>query len=259
MLFLALPKNNRKPSDIFVNLIELYKFVIWASCQQKYARFAKCKGVRGISVLRIEDLRECLNPNLDEKRKSRFEVAFRSLGYQDVYCRYHYDEYHKQYELFLDAMSGKLINEEIQNPQFYRVAFEANCFSFFRALHALIESIPYLLNLLLEVDENSESRSINWKAIKDSGLSSKFDQGIKQINELRRSASYKELEHITNVSKHRRIVRIDSGIFSPGKSASFYSEDFDLEFRFYRINELMETIYDELHPKALNLIKSFVC
>ncbi|WP_278405591.1 hypothetical protein [Pseudoalteromonas ruthenica] len=210
-------------------------------------------------MLKIEDLRECLNPKIDEKRKSRFEVAFRSLGYQDEYCRYHYEEYHKHHKLFLAAMSGKLSSEEIQNPQYYRIAFEANCFSFFRALHALIESIPYMLNLLIEVVEDSESRSVNWGAIISSHASTQFEQGVKKIKELRGSASYKELEHIANVSKHRRIVRIDSGMFSQGRFARFCADDFDVRFRYYEINELMESIYDELHPKALNLIKSFVC
>lgn len=82
-------------------------------------------------MLRIEDLRECLNTNLDSKRKSRFEVAFRSLGYQDEYCRYHYEQYHKEHKFFLSAMKGDFDGEEIRNPQYYRMAFEANCFSFF--------------------------------------------------------------------------------------------------------------------------------
>lgn len=92
-------------------------------------------------MLKIEALREHLNTNIDAKRKSRFEVAFRSLGYQDEYCRYHYEQYHKEYKLFRSAMTGDLDGEGIQNPQYYRIAFEANCFAFFCALHSLIESI----------------------------------------------------------------------------------------------------------------------
>ena len=209
-------------------------------------------------VLTINDLLKSLNPNLDAKRRTRLEVAFRSLGSQDEYCRYHYEEFHKQHQLFLDAMAGKLVNKEVQNPQYYRLAFEANCFAFFRAFHALIESVPYLLNLLIEVEKDSESRSINWRLITQEGASKGYSDVINKIRPMRVSSSYKALEHISNVSKHRRIVRIDGGVFCKEKSASFCADDFDMPLKTYEINELMETIYDELHPQVINIIKGFL-
>lgn len=196
--------------------------------------------------------------NLDAKRNSRFELAFRSLSYQDAYCRYHYEQYHKEHKLFLSTMTGDVDGKDIQNPQYYRIAFEAHCFAFFRALHSLIESIPYLLNLLIDIDENAESRHVNWGCIINSHASSTFSVGVDKIKELRACDSYQELEHIANVSKHRRIVRIDSGMFSEDKSARFCSEDFDKQFRIYQLGDLMESIYDDLHPKVLDVIKSFM-
>ncbi|PTY38363.1 hypothetical protein BGP77_12605 [Saccharospirillum sp. MSK14-1] len=209
-------------------------------------------------MLTIADLRKSLNPNLDAKRKSRFEVAFRSLVYQDDYCRYHYEQFHKQHQLHLDAMGGKLVDDEILNPQYFRIAFEANCFAFFRSLHALIESVPYLLNLLIEVNKDSESRFITWKTFENGPLSKKYNNGVSEIRVLLTSNSYKELEHIANVSKHRRIVRIDSGMFSPKQNPRFCEDDFDMQFRSYEIHDLMETIYDDLHPQIINTIKSFL-
>ncbi len=208
-------------------------------------------------MLIIEDLRECLSSGFDEQHKAQFEVAFRSLGYQDEYCRYHYEQYHKEHKLFIAAFRGELKDQEIQDPQYYRIAFEANCFSFFRSLHALIESIPYLLNLLIGAKEDIESRHVNWGCI-ISSASSDFPESVGKIKHLRASDSYQELEHISNVSKHRRIVRIDSGMFSRENGARFCEEDFDKAFRTYQIGELMEIIYDDLHPKALEVIKSFV-
>jgi len=155
-------------------------------------------------------------------------------------------------------MKGDFDGEEIRNPQYYRMAFEANCFSFFRALHSLIESIPYLLNLLIEINEDAESRHINWGCIINSGSSSEFSDGVDKIKALRASDSYHELEYIANVSKHRRIFRIDSGMFSADKAARFCAEDFDKKFRNYQLGGLMETIYDDLHPKALDIIKCFM-
>ncbi|MDV2405222.1 hypothetical protein Q5N58_17515 [Vibrio cholerae] len=75
---------------------------------------------------------------------------------------------------------------------------------------------------------------------------------------MRASSPYKELDHISNVSKHRRIVRIDGGVFCKGKNASFCADDFDMPLKTYEINELMETIYDELRPQVINIIKDFL-
>jgi hypothetical protein len=209
-------------------------------------------------VLKLKDLQECLNPDLDDKRKSRFELAFRSLDYQEDYCRYHYEQYNKEHNLFFAASEGKLNNEEILNPQYYRIAFEAHCFSFFRAFHALIESIPYLLNLLIEAEINSESR-LSWNTIVTFCEKSKsYKNGVNRIKSLKNSDSYKELGHISNVSKHRRIVRIDSGIRSEHHKASLCKEDLDTQFRSYEIEKLMNTIFDELHPQAIELIRSFM-
>jgi len=204
--------------------------------------------------LSIEELRQCLNPNLDQKRRSRFELAFCSLENNDNYCRYHYEEYCKQYELFLAAMRGQLNGEELENPQYYRLAYEAHCFSFFRAFHALIESIPYLVNLLMEANDDPESRQINWQTIIKPN---KDSDGAKQAEVMRNSTSYRELEHIVNVSKHRRIARIDCRVLSVENSPHFCPDDFDIQLRCYEIKKLMVTIYNDLHPKALGMIKVF--
>ena len=210
-------------------------------------------------MIKLQNLRECLSPDLDDKRKARFEVAFRSLGYQDYYCRYHYEQYKKEHNLFFSATQGELNNEEILNPQYYRIAFEAHCFAFFRAFHALIESIPYLLNLLIEANKNSEFRNLIWNTILNFCEKHKIHQyGVKKIKSLMESDSYKELEHISNVSKHRRIIRIDSGLLSEHSKASFCKEDLDEQFRNYEIEKLMNTIFDELYSQAIELIKSFM-
>ena len=210
-------------------------------------------------MIKLQDLRKCLNPNLDDKRKERFEIAFRSLGYQERYCRYHYEQYIKEHNLFFSATQGELNNEETSNPQYYRIAFESHCFAFFRAFHALIESIPYLLNLLMEVNQDSESRHLNWNTIVEfCEKSINYQDNVKKIKSLRGSDSYLELEHISNVSKHRRIVRIDSGLLSEHSKASLCKEDLDKQFRSYEIEKLMNTIFDELHPQAIELIKGFI-
>lgn len=210
-------------------------------------------------MLKLQDLHKNLNPNLDEKRKQRFDVAFRSLEYQEDYCRYHYEQFRKELNLFERAMRGEAEENDILNPQYYRVAFEAHGFAFFRALHSLIESIPYLLNIILEVNKDSENKYLNWNnIIKHCETNQCNRQGLNFIKNLRSSVSYQELEHLVNVSKHRRIPRVDSGFFSLSSGPRFCVDDLDKQFRLYEIEVLMETLFDELHPQALEVIKSFV-
>ena len=210
-------------------------------------------------MLRVEDLRSCLNPNLDQIRKDRFEVAFRSLGAQEDYCRYHYEQFHTEHALFISSMHGELKDKEILNPQYYRVNFEANCFAFFRAFLALLESLPYLLNIMLEVKIDPEFRFLSWKTITESCTKKQiFGSEIVMINNLLESDTYKELNHFVNVSKHRRIVRIDSGLFSESSKPKLCKDDLDIEFKTYDIDTIMQTVFDDLHVKAIDLLKSFL-
>lgn len=151
-------------------------------------------------------------------------------------------------------MSNELPKENIQNPQFYRIAFEAHSYAFFRALHSIVESAPYLLNILLDINPDAENRKINWNTIK--GGLTRANQSTSLINDLKNSESYKELEHLVNISKHRRIPRVDSGEMSLSKKPKFHHADLDEEFRVYEIEDLMETLYDELYFKILNIIQN---
>ena len=209
-------------------------------------------------MLKLQDLFESLNPELELKKKERFNVACRTLNYQDEYCRYHFEAFEKELDLFKLAKLGKLEAKKINNPQCYRIAFEANIYAFFRGFHALIESVPYLLNIFIEAENDIEKRYINWKSIvKFCENSSTYNTALEKINAVLKTDSYKELEHLVNVSKHRRIVRIDSGTFSMAKTPKFYKNDLDMEFRCYEVKALMETIYNELHPEIINVIKYF--
>lgn len=210
-------------------------------------------------MIKYEDLQKKLRPTLDEQTKMRFSLAFRSLEYQDNYCRFHYEQFLKELDTFKKSLHGEFQEIDTKFPQYYRVAFEAHGFAFFRALHSLIESIPYLLNIFLDVDEDSENRHISWNSIVkycESNVS--HSKPHDSINSLRASRSYIELQHLVNVTKHRRIPRIDSGIFNLSSGPKFCPEDLDEHFRSYNIEILMNTLFDELHPKALEVIKNFI-
>ena len=196
-------------------------------------------------MLRKKELIEKLPTSLDEKSRERFDVAFRSIGCQDEYCRYHYEMFKSELAYYHSCINGENLKYD---AHYYRIAFEANAYAFFRALHSLIESVPYLLNILLDVKPDIEDRHLNWETIKKH-----LDHEYKLlIEELRASKSYKELEHLVNISKHRRVPRIDCGKLQ--KEPRFWDSDLDEEFRYYEIELLMEELYNELFANLLKII-----
>lgn len=206
--------------------------------------------------LALDEIAVALPDHLSPKTIERFNIAFRGLSYQSDYCLYHYEQFKAEHERHEAAMRGALPLDQIQNPQYYRIAFEANAYAFFRALHAMIESLPYLLNIILTVKEDVEARDVNWKTLTE-WLAERpdFEAPRKQIKTLRGSSLYKQLNTLVNVTKHRRIPRIDSGTFA-GSRPRFCPDDLDQEFESHNIIQLMEAAYDELHPQALEIILS---
>ncbi|XPF94263.1 hypothetical protein ACM9HF_19980 [Colwellia sp. RE-S-Sl-9] len=205
---------------------------------------------------------EALNPDIDSKDRQRFETSFKGLDSQKQYCEFHFEEYKKACQNYDLAMQDKLnINAQI-DPQYYRIAFESHGYAFFRCLHALIESVPYMLNIILQANPDIEFRHIGWSTLYEYIKNHNFNDGNAVINDIRQSQSYLELEHLVNVSKHRRIPRIDSCFFkeivNQYNKPEFSSEDLCIGFRNYNIEYLMIELYNELFPKTISLINCFV-
>lgn len=201
-----------------------------------------------------------LRSNLPEDIRVKADVAFSSLSRQDDYIGFHFEEFRKSHSVFVDRAYGRSTKESIGiTSNDLRTSFEAHAFAFFRALHAFVESVPYLLNLFLEVKNDTEDRHLNWSSIREfCEKSDIYALGRDSIIRLRESTAYNELEYIVNVSKHRRLIRIDSGIISREKKATLCRQDLDRDLRTYVIEDLMESLYDELHFESLKLISTFV-
>ncbi len=173
--------------------------------------------------LKRSDFEDQLRPNLPEDIRAKADVAFSSLSRQDDYIRFHFEEFRKSHSMFVDRAYGRCIWESTSaNPNNLRTSFEAHAFAFLRALHAFVESVPYLLNLFLEVKNDTEDRHLNWNSIREfCEKSDMYALGTDSIIRLRKSTAYIELEYLVNVSKHRRLIRLDSGIIPRKKKQGF--------------------------------------
>lgn len=163
----------------------------------------------------------------DENKKIKLDLALNSIERHKNHCGFHYDEFKQAFDFHGLAILGQLPSEAgFINPEYYRCAFESHAFAFFRALHALIESVPYIVNILIG-SKPTEYKFLNWNTVKDSLKEYNANFLITGIDELRKGLAYIQLNNLVNISKHRRLPRIDSGIFLPNGEAKFVNVEFD--------------------------------
>ncbi|MGC0121334.1 hypothetical protein [Pseudoalteromonas piscicida] len=162
----------------------------------------------------------------DADKKAKLKLALDSIGRHQLYCRFHYEEFNKAIKAHRLAMFDKLTSEtEMKNPEYYRCVFESHAFAFFRALHSLIESVPYIINIMVGKEE-IESRRLSWQTAKKSLNDLEAYTLINDIEKLREGSVYKQLDNLVNISKHRRLPQIDSDVFCDG-NAKFINKEFD--------------------------------
>ena len=213
-----------------------------------------------------EEILSILNTELPNDIKEKYSTAFNSIAKQSYYCIFHVEEFERFCKLHAIAMRGISPFDSKYPPEAHRsrIGFEANAFGFFRSLHALVDSIPYMLNIGLEIDIKNTEKVINWGTIKRYCREQEFDEGLEAIEDLLNDPEYIGLNNLVNITKHRRLPTIDSGVYTKDeqdviRSVRFYYEsDFCVKLRTYVIYDLMEITYNALHPKIFNVSSVFV-
>lgn len=158
---------------------------------------------RSMSIKEIVDLKEReLGGQNTETHK--LNLALQSVQKRIDYCEYHYAEIEK----FSDKKH--LSQERVLGLKYggisVRTMYEANIFAFVQSLHALIDSLPYGLNIFYKVYSNVEAPSVGWNPeflSKYTGHS--FFDSLNLISE---DETFAKLKAITNRVKHKHIIRI---------------------------------------------------
>lgn len=215
--------------------------------------------------LKRDDFLSILSDGLPYDVKRKYDRAFQSLASQTKYCYYHCGEFEKACLSHAKVFEGvsPLSNVSPTGAEQLRIIFEAHAFAFFRCLHALIDSIPYALNIGLEIDVQKSEGFINWNNINTHCKKISFLEGERLIDDLRKSPEYKTLEKLVNISKHRRLPVIESGVFGINKDVVksvrfYYEDDFEIELCTYGVHDLMHMTFNTLHPKSLQIISAFI-
>ncbi|MCF2825808.1 MULTISPECIES: hypothetical protein [unclassified Pseudoalteromonas] len=159
----------------------------------------------------------------DTEQYQELSIALDSIRRHMGHCWYHYQEFKNATKMHKEAMFGILPKTvDIQHPEYYRCAFEANCFAFFRALHALIDSLPLIIYLLSKDLDFKEK--VEWRKAKAYLKDSISKDLTEKLEALKQSDIFNELKDLVNITKHRRLPRIDSCIFT-NEPAKFLAED----------------------------------
>lgn len=199
-----------------------------------------------------EDILALIN---DIDKKEKLKLALDSIDRHQLYCRFHYEEFNKAFKFHGLAMLDELPSETgMKNPEYYRCVFESHAFAFFRALHSLIESVPYIVNILIG-SEKVESRNLSWqtakKSLNDRGAYTLENNIIK----LKKDPAYKQLDNLVNISKHRRLPQIDSGVFRKDGTAQFIKKEFDNnKCHELSVSAFMEESYEIIEPFVVKFV-----
>lgn len=145
--------------------------------------------------------RELGGPN---EETHKLNLALQSVQKRIDYCEYHYveiekfsDKKHLVLERGLALKYGGIS---------VRTMYEANIFAFIQSLHALMDSLPYGLNIFYKVCPNLEAPSIGWNSeFLDKYADYPFFSSLRSISE---DETFAKLKSITNRVKHKHIIRI---------------------------------------------------
>ncbi|MBQ0759243.1 MAG: hypothetical protein KBT72_06285 [Zhongshania sp.] len=203
---------------------------------------------RVINIKEIVDLKE---RELNGANSYTFKLNLTLQSAQKCigYCKYHYLE--------VEKFSGKTHLELERRLDLkyegisIRTIYEANVFAFIQSLHALLDSLPYGLNIFYNVYPEIEAPNIGWnKDFISKYVRYSFYSSLKTINE---NETFAKLKSITNKVKHKHIIRIrntyetlifdDFTYYFGGETKNVKSEE---------VKKVLTDCHDYLLPKYID-------
>lgn len=190
-----------------------------------------------------------------EDNIGRFSTALQCIAKRLRYCIYHFDivqEYSTPLSLFKDRFH-KYHEEELN----VRDIYEANIAAFLHNLHAMLDSFPYLLNLICREVADIDDRNIGWN--KSFVTRYKRYPFYDLMDSLSRSKHFGMLKGYSNHGKHKFLIRIINN------HRALLFEDFQFPFDGHEelahallVKDFMAGTHDVLIPHFIYLINNVV-
>jgi hypothetical protein len=144
--------------------------------------------------------------SVNEQAINNLEIATQSIAKRVDYCLYHYSE-------FINAtINENLIFDRLGSYRrggdnvSIRAVYEANVVAFINNLHALLDSFPYVLNIIFPVFDDIENRNIGWN---DSFINKyKTNDYFDSLVEFNSDELFQKIKGYSNTTKHKYLIRI---------------------------------------------------
>lgn len=181
----------------------------------------------------------------------RLNISIQAIAKRQKYCQYHYTLF-KESSTSIALLKDRLErapNEELS----VRDVFEANSIAFLHNLHAMIDSFPFLLNLIYQRVNDVDSKQVAWNK-NFIRLYSNF--GFSTCLEfLFMSERFCLLKGCSNHEKHKHPIRIRNNF------RELIFEDFEFEHkgekklsRELKVENFLTSCHDQLIPEFFQLI-----
>ena len=162
-----------------------------------------------LEIRRFISLKREENDNDNSDIIDKLEICTQSIVRWQKYCEYHYAnllETATKSNLRLDRISITYRQRGETVP--VRYVYEANIAAFLNSLHALLDSFPYLLNLFINKQTDTESTSITWneKFIKKYQDMAFYDELIDFLMD----TTFNKVKGYVNTIKHKHLIRISN-------------------------------------------------
>jgi hypothetical protein len=180
--------------------------------------------------------------------------ALQSIPKRMEYCKYHKNEFIK----YSDRIS--LLRDRIESPNdeeiSIRTIFESNATAFIYNLHALVDSFPYLLNIIFRIKDINSS-SIGWG--RDHLKGYKNYPFYRNLEEFQKKSLFRILKGITNTSKHKYLIRVKNDYKTLSFEEINYEENTDKKImRDVPIEKFLLDSYNQLIPELIDLLNIII-
>lgn len=212
-------------------------------------------------TLNIDEILDLTKVSLEECEYQKIALAMFSIQKRLDYCEYHYSVLEERYDDPKFAL-GSVVDFSTNGIRL-RTIYEANILAFLQNLHALIDSLPYALNIIIREFSDIEKGNIGWN--KDFLKAFKSHSFYASIFSFFEDENYIELRNLVNKQKHKHLIRIRH------IGRSLYLEEYPCEVNDGQNNAatpisldaktFLASLHDDLVPKYIHLwheIKSAV-
>ncbi|WP_353238100.1 hypothetical protein [Limnohabitans sp.] len=152
-------------------------------------------------------LKTSMTGTVDSDTTQRIEVACQSIHKWLKYCEYHYSNLPDVQNLGHLMLAGCATEYRRRGESVdYRYVCEANIIGFLNCLHALLDSFPYLLNLVFPRFSDPDNRVIGWSE----NFVEKYsvDAFYGSLKKFMLGKTFNVVKSYVNTTKHKHLILI---------------------------------------------------